>query len=183
MRLYRPLSVSWALSALRVTTLKIRFRRRIEIGFDSQVGPRCKIHVSRGGLLRLRSVNVNRDVTIGVSAHAVIAIGPRCWLGPGSFVVAQQRVVLGEGSIIAEYVTIRDHNHLHDAQHPMDDWCYTSAPVTIGGDVWIGTKATIVAGVTIGDHAFVAANAVVTHDVKPSERVGGVPARPLPARR
>ncbi|HEY0937629.1 MAG TPA: DapH/DapD/GlmU-related protein [Trebonia sp.] len=65
----------------------------------------------------------------------------------------------------------------------MEDWCYTAAPVIIGVDVWIGSKVSIAPGVTIGDHAFVAANAVVTHDVKPGERVGGVPARPLPVRR
>jgi len=179
---HRRFTAGWALSALRVIALKVRLRERIEIGFDSHVGPRCQIYAPKGGLVRLRNVNVTRDVTIGVGPQAVIAVGPKGWLGPGSMVAAQQRVVLGEGSMIAEYVTIRDHDHIHDAQHTMADWCYTAAPIIIGEDVWIGSKATIVPGVTIGDHAFVAANAVVTHDVKPSERVGGVPARPLPQR-
>jgi acetyltransferase-like isoleucine patch superfamily enzyme len=62
----------------------------------------------------------------------------------------------------------------------MSDWRYIGAPVVIGGNVWVGSKATIVSGVTIGDHAFLAANAVVTRDVEYGERVGGVPARPLP---
>jgi acetyltransferase-like isoleucine patch superfamily enzyme len=161
-------------------TLKARYRGRIEIDFDSYVGPRCRIHVARGGLLRLRRVNVTRDVLVSASAGAIIEVGPTGWLGPGSVVSAQQRVVLGEGSMIAEYVTIRDHDHRHDAQHPMFAWCFVGAPVVIGENVWVGSKATIVSGVTIGDHAFVAANAVVTRDVKSGERVGGVPARPLP---
>jgi acetyltransferase-like isoleucine patch superfamily enzyme len=182
-RYHRRFTAGWALSALRVIGLKIRLHGRIEIGFDSHVGPRCQIYVPKGGVLRLRNTNVTRDVTIGVGPAAVIEVGPNGWLGPGSFVAAQQRVVLGEGSMIAEYVTIRDHDHVHDAQHTMTDWRYTAAaPVIIGEDVWIASKATIVPGVTIGDHAFIAANAVVTHDVKPSERVGGVPARPLPQR-
>jgi acetyltransferase-like isoleucine patch superfamily enzyme len=170
------------MSALRVAALKVRFRGRIEIGFDSTVGPRCHVNVSPGGRLRLRDTDVCRDVTIDVSGHAVIEVGPKGWLGPGSFVAAQQRVALGEGSMIAEYVTIRDHDHVHDADHPMDDWRYTADPVVIGENVWIGSKASIVAGVSIGDHAFVAANAVVTRDVGSRERVGGVPARPLPVR-
>jgi acetyltransferase-like isoleucine patch superfamily enzyme len=181
-RFDRRLSPSWAMSALRVVVLKIRLRGRIEIGFDSHVGPRCQVHVGQGGLLRLRNTNVNRDVTIDASPHAVVEVGPEGWLGPGSFIGAQQRVVLGPGSMIAEYVSIRDHDHVHDAEHSMADWCYTADPVIIGADVWIAAKASIVPGVTIGDHAFVAANAVVTHDVKPGERVGGVPARPLPGR-
>ena len=182
MRFYRPYNASWAASAIRIIALKIRYSGRIEIGFDSHVGPRCQVYVARGGLLRLRNVNVTRDVTLGVAGHAVLQVGPKGWLGPGSMVAAQQRVVLGEGSMIAEYVTIRDHDHVHDADHAIEDWVYTTSPVIIGEDVWIGGKVTIAPGVTIGDHAFIAANAVVTHDVKPSERVGGVPARPLPTR-
>lgn len=48
---------------------------------------------------------------------------------------------------------------------------------TIGHDVWIGTAAKIMAGVTIGDGAVVAAGAVVTRDVLPYQLVAGVPAR------
>ncbi len=47
---------------------------------------------------------------------------------------------------------------------------------TIGNDVWIGHNAIIMGGVSIGDGAVIAAGAVVTHDVRPYEIVGGVPA-------
>lgn len=49
--------------------------------------------------------------------------------------------------------------------------------VEIGHDVWIGARAIIMPGVTIGTGAIVAANAVVTKDVPPFAVVGGVPAR------
>ena len=49
----------------------------------------------------------------------------------------------------------------------------------VGNDVWIGYEAVILAGVTIGDGAVVAARAVVTRDVPPYTIVGGVPARPI----
>ena len=51
--------------------------------------------------------------------------------------------------------------------------------VKIGNDVWIGTRAIITDGVTIGDGAIVAAGAVVTKDVEPYTIVGGVPAKPI----
>ena len=47
----------------------------------------------------------------------------------------------------------------------------------IGNDAWIGTRAVILPGVTIGDAAIVGAGAVVTKDVKPFALVTGVPAR------
>ncbi len=49
--------------------------------------------------------------------------------------------------------------------------------VIIGNDVWIGARATILEGVTIGDGAVIAAGAVVTKDVPPYAIVGGVPAK------
>ena len=50
-------------------------------------------------------------------------------------------------------------------------------PVKIGCRVWIGSHATILPGVTIGDNAVVAAGAVVTKDVEPNMVVAGVPAK------
>lgn len=51
------------------------------------------------------------------------------------------------------------------------------APIRIGNSVWIGSNSTVLAGVTIGDGAIVAAGAVVTKDVAPNTIVGGVPAK------
>ena len=51
--------------------------------------------------------------------------------------------------------------------------------IRIGNDVWIGYEAVIMAGVTIGDGAIIAARAVVTKDVEPYRIVGGVPAKPI----
>ena len=51
------------------------------------------------------------------------------------------------------------------------------APIKIGAHVWIGSNATILSGVSIGEWSVVAAGAVVTKDVPPMTVVGGVPAR------
>ena len=51
--------------------------------------------------------------------------------------------------------------------------------IVVGSDVWIGYEAVILAGVTIGDGAIIAARAVVTRDVPPYTIVGGVPAKPI----
>lgn len=51
------------------------------------------------------------------------------------------------------------------------------APIVIGKNVWLGANVTVLLGVTIGDHAIVAAGAVVTKDVPENTVVGGVPAK------
>ena len=53
----------------------------------------------------------------------------------------------------------------------------TSKRITIGNDVWIGEKAVILDGITIGTGAIIAAGAVVTKDVSAYSIVGGVPAK------
>lgn len=55
----------------------------------------------------------------------------------------------------------------------------TVEPIRVGNGVWIGARALILPGVTIGDGAVVAAGAVVTGDIAPHSVYAGVPARPL----
>ncbi len=55
--------------------------------------------------------------------------------------------------------------------------------VIIGDDVWIGTNAMVLDGVQIGNHAVVAAGAVVTKDVPEYAIVGGIPAKVLKYRK
>ncbi len=58
----------------------------------------------------------------------------------------------------------------------------TENVVNIGNDVWIGTKAVVLRGVTIGDGAVIGAGAVVTRDVEPYAVVVGIPARKIKKR-
>ena len=68
-------------------------------------------------------------------------------------------------------------------EHAMEGKNYPSkGDTTIGNDVWIGHKATIMAGVTVGDGAIIAAHALVTKDVDPYTIVGGNPAQKIKKR-
>jgi acetyltransferase-like isoleucine patch superfamily enzyme len=166
-------------SRVRVLALKIRLGKRIEVGFDTHIGPKCRVILApKTGKVRLRSATLSHSVMIEAGRGAVVEIG-NSWIGPGSIISAQEYISIGDGSMIAEYVTIRDQNHVHEPEVPLSAWRFTTAPVRIGQDVWIAAKVTVVAGVTIADHALCAAGAVVTNDVKPWQKVGGVPARPL----
>lgn len=60
---------------------------------------------------------------------------------------------------------------------PLNEINNRNLDVLIGNDVWIGCRAVIMAGVTIGDGAVIGAGAVVTKDIPPYAIVGGVPAK------
>ncbi len=50
-------------------------------------------------------------------------------------------------------------------------------PISVGNDVWIGTRAIVMDGVSVGHGAVIAANSVVTKNVPPFAVVGGIPAK------
>ena len=83
-------------------------------------------------------------------------------------------VTIGDGCQIGHNVVFATLNH---GLKP-EERCYTCpAPIVLGRNVWVGSNATILQGVTIGDNAVVAAGAVVTKDVEANTVVGGVPAK------
>ncbi len=85
-------------------------------------------------------------------------------------------VVIGDGCQIGHNVVFATLNH---GFAPEDRQNTYPAPITLGRNVWVGSNATILPGVTIGDNAIVGAGAVVSRDVEANTVVGGVPARPI----
>ena len=103
------------------------------------------------------------------------------------------KLIIGKFCMIASNVKfiMNGANHLTDAfstypfaifgngwEEAMKDKTYPNkGNITVGNDVWIGTRAIIMPGVEIGDHSIVASGAVVTKSFEPYSVIGGVPAK------
>jgi acetyltransferase-like isoleucine patch superfamily enzyme len=113
-----------------------------------------------------------------------LEIGSNVYLGKRCTVEVDGRI--GSGTLIANNVGIvgrRDHDHRQvGVPIRLAHWCgdgdgaYLRTQVDIGDDVWIGYGAVVLAPVTIGRGAIVAAGAIVTSDVAAYEIVAGNPA-------
>ena len=103
-----------------------------------------------------------------------ITIGKNVFFNSGCRFQDQGGIKIGDGTLIGHNVVIATINHDLD---PCKDRKNHYAPVIIGSHVRIGSNATILPGVTVGEWAVVAAGAVVTKDVEPYTVVGGVPAK------
>ena len=83
-------------------------------------------------------------------------------------------VTIGDGCQIGHNVVFATLNH---GLAPEKRKSTCPAPIVLGRNVWVGSNATILQGVTIGDNAIIAAGAVVTKNVAANTIVGGVPAK------
>ncbi len=119
-------------------------------------------------------------------------------LGKDSFISRQvrfrniQNVFVGEGSVvnpdvlldgrggkvvIGNHVDVAQETNIWTQQHDTHTHAAVGGDTVIGDYVWIGSRVTILPGVTIGENSICATGAVVTKDVPPNTIVGGVPAK------
>ncbi len=105
--------------------------------------------------------------------------GNKVVIGKNSRVNAECRLHYTKGIVIGENVSISPGTWIITGTHDINDPNFTadSHPILIEDYVWIGARAMILSGVTVGKGAVVMAGAVVTRDVPPFAIVGGVPAK------
>lgn len=104
-----------------------------------------------------------------------IVIGPHCNIGEYCHITSIRRITIGEGLLTGRFVYIGDNSHgglsWDEAEiSPIKRELKSKGEIVIGRNVWIGDKATILGGVTIGNNVIIGANTVVTHDI-PSNTV------------
>jgi acetyltransferase-like isoleucine patch superfamily enzyme len=122
----------------------------------------------------VRFFNVDRRGFPGLRVGDECFVGDECLLDLAESVVLEAQVTLAERVVVLTHMNVGYHDHPLQARFPA-----MSAPVRIERGAFVGASVTILAGVTIGREAFVAAGSVVTRDVPPRTLVAGVPARPL----
>jgi len=118
-----------------------------------------------------------RDLYLETQDGGEIAMDDDCVISRGVHIVSHDRITIGRGTMIGEYTSIRDANHYVEEGKEIRHSGYRAKPIVIGSNVWIGRGVMVLPGVTIGDHAVIGANAVVTGDVSTGSTYVGVPAR------
>ncbi len=160
----------------RRACLKVRFpRAHFGRGCDIRWGLRLAL-APRGVLNIGEEVVFERDATL--ECGGTLTIGARTIFGHHCTVAAKEKIEIGHDCLIAEMVSIRDHDHkFDDFSVPIRDQGSSCAPVKIGNNVWIAARVVVVKGTSIGDGAIIGAGAVVTKDVPAGAIAVGVPAR------
>lgn len=103
-----------------------------------------------------------------------IKLGKNVFINSGCCFQDQGGIEIGDGCLIGHQAVIATLNH---DLSPATRANMTPSKVTLGKNVWVGSHATILPGVTVGDGSIIAAGAVVNKDVPPACVVAGVPAK------
>ncbi len=158
------------------------------------VGPGLRIeripYIRGYGRIRLGArVSLSGKLGIAFSRHGPgkpeLIVGDGTFLGHECAFLIAERVEIGAACLLAGGVRVQDHDG-----HPLDAAARRRGdpvppeqirPVRIGNNVWVGARAIILKGVTIGDNAVVGAGSVVRDDVPANTVVTGNPAVPIKA--
>lgn len=75
-----------------------------------------------------------------------------------------ERIEIGAGTMMGEGVRFYDHDHVYTTEK-IEKWQWSTAPIRVGRDCWIGSNVTILKGVTIGDNTIIGAGCLVRNDI------------------
>lgn len=142
------------------------------------ISKNCQIICDDASSLVLTDVFVSAGVTIRAHNGGHISI-LESYIGPNALIAAAECIEIKKNALIAEMVVIRDSNHNISPGVRIWDSGLVSKQVTIGENVWIGSKASILMGCIIGNNSIIAASAVVVKDVLSNSIYGGIPAKKL----
>ena len=146
------------------------------------LGHGCKIHADASvDASRSPGVTFGDKVTLNRYAYVQggnggVRLGDRIEVNNHCIVNGTGGVDIGADTLIGPGVRIISYQHRHARDATIRSQPVDARPIRIGCDVWLGANSIILAGVTIGDGAVVAAGAVVREDVPAYAVVAGVPA-------
>jgi maltose O-acetyltransferase len=162
-------------------SLRVSLTRAILSPLPPNVGTRVRVQVMRMAGFRIGRGTMFWGMPTIVGTSDVVgklSIGDGCWLNVGCYLELGDEIRIGNDVSFGPEVMILTSTHDtragSTARRAVEVDC---KPVVIESGAWIGARATILPGVTVGEGAIVAAGAVVHRDVPPNTLVAGVPAR------
>lgn len=148
------------------------------IALSQKLNSSNDISSARNLLSEIIGNKIDESTTVFVPFHTnfgkFTSIGKHVFINHACSFLDMGGITIEDHVLIGPRVNLVTENHPLD---PADRRALITKPIIIKKNAWIGAGATILPGVTIGEHAVVAAGAVVSKDVARSTVVGGVPAK------
>lgn len=160
---------------------KLVWARLLSLWLPPHAGSRWRTILLRSAGFRIGEGTVFwgwPTITGSGDIYSRLVIGESCWINLGVLINVGARISIGDRVAIGHQVMILTDSHEIGTVDRRAGKLYAQE-VCVGNGAWLGARALLLPGVTVGDQAVVAAGALVNKDVPPNTLVGGVPARVL----
>jgi acetyltransferase-like isoleucine patch superfamily enzyme len=169
----RALRLGW-----RRISYAVRFAgQQIEVHPTAWVARKAILRCTDGGKIVVGKFCELHSFSMIDPCGGSVIVGDHCSLNPFAVIYGHGGARLGDRVRIATHSVIIPANHNFRAEESLHESGVSGVGITVGNDVWIGSGARILDGVTIGDRCVIAAGAVVTRTVPAHSIAKGVPAR------
>lgn len=175
--------MGWLLHKIRTTFWTWFYYAFMRLFFD-RLGKGCtfegwiEIPQRNGRIVLGDGVYVCRRTTWTVLNGATLCLGNDVFIGPGVMISTHRAVNIGNDSLVAEYVSIYDNEHIWtDMRKPIREQGYTTTACSIGNGCWIGAGSKILMGGSLGDDCILGAGSVLKKSIPGGVVAAGVPAR------
>lgn len=130
-------------------------------------------------LLRLFGAKIGRGLIIKNNVNIKfpwkLTIGDDCWIGEGVWIDNLDSVTIGNDVCISQGAMLLTGNH----DYTQSSMPYRNAPIRIADGAWIGAKAIVCPGISVGTHAILTVGSIATKDMQPSTIYQGNPAKEI----
>lgn len=160
----------------RFLIVRLFYWNKLKMQGNGLLGSGCGFFIPGDGRMEIKGRIILQDQVM-LLAKGKMTIGKNLQVNSYSRIVAHKEISIGDNVSIGRFVTILDHDHHYDINEEgnlkLDG--YDTAPITIGNNIWLGDKCTVLKGVTIGDNVVAAAHTLIHKDVPPNSLIFGVP--------
>jgi len=151
---------------LRENTLgMIRSNQNSQIGKSFKIGNYASLYIHPSASLLIGdNINLKNYLNFVVGKNAKVILENNIFMNNYCSINAIERIEIGENTLFGEGVKLYDHNHEYNGE-VVEHHKFTSSPIKIGKNCWLGSNVTVLKGVTIGNNCVIGAGCLIHKDV------------------
>lgn len=146
-------------SNIKFFFIKLFHFKKFHYSLFSICSPFSEVEVRKGQLFLSRKLKMRSNTHIRVRENAKLTIGKNFSMNYGCMLVSHEFITIGDDVILGPNVLIYDHDH--DFSYSIKENKFTTSPIKIGSNVWIGANSIILKGSEIGNNVVIGASCVV----------------------
>jgi len=152
---------------IRLYLNKIRFTstKNVNVGRNFKLANYTTFLIHQNSEVNIgNEVEIRNYFNLVIKSNSKIEIENNVFINNNCSINCLSSIFIGENTLLGENVKIYDHNHKYEA-HKIFHKDFTTSPISIGKNCWLGSNVTILKGVKIGNNVIIGAGCIIYKNV------------------